>query len=798
MTYPIIKQFPAQKLSTSSKTDEWRRKCVDAGITLALYNTDSKIRDTKYSMRANYRLYDGILDQGDIEKTVNPWGLDSNTFPAEMQCYPIATSKINLLVGEESKRRFDWRVRVTNDDAVSEKERFIKDTVLQRLTDLAMTEGISQEEVQREVAEIERWRNYEAQDIRERLSTQILNHLWSEQKLKLVFNQGYKDALISGEEIYCADIVGGKPILRKVNPLNIYTLGLAGSPYIEDADVIVEDSYHSVGWVIDTYYDYLTPDMIDAMEKGTGMQPHGRPLIDYPNASTPYFPFSTDPDGLIDISYGNYGNATFDTEGNIRVTRVVWKSRRKIGVLTYLDPETGDELETVVDENYKINKSLGEKIKWVWINEWWEGTKIGKDIYIKMQPRPIQFRRMDNLSLCGSGYVGTIYNTNSGRAKSLMTMMKPYAYMYNKLAYRVDKAIAKYKGPMIEMDLAKKPGEWELDKWLYYGEEMGYLFIDSFTEGDKGKAMGKLAGDFNTTGKIYNPDLGNYIAQNLEMMKYIEDSLGNAVGITRQREGAIDNRETVGGIERSVTQSSHSTEELFLIHDFTKLRALETLLETAKYAYMNDSKVAQYIMESDLAQQIFTIDGELFNEADYGLVMTDSSMQTELKNALVQLAHAGIQAGNLNFSSFMDIYMTQSIADTRRKIERAELDNIQRQQQAEEATREHEQQMLQMEIENREDQQLHEIEKILVERETKLMVEEIKLNTDSGEEVVIEDKSEELALQERLKDKEIRSKEVIADKDRLAKERIAKMQDETKERIAKINAKAKPKVKPKK
>ena len=209
---------------------------------------------------------------------------------------------------------------------------------------------------------------------------------------------------------------------------------MAGSPYIEDADIIVEDAYHSVGWVIDTYYDYLTPEMIDSLEKGTGLMPHGRPLIDYPNTSIPYFPFGSDSDGLIDVTDTGYGNASFDTEGNVRVTRVVWKSRRKIGILTYLDPDSGDELETIVDENYKISKSLGEKIKWVWINEWWEGTKIGKDIYVKMQPRPIQFRRMDNLSICGSGYVGTIYNTNSGKAKSLMSMMKPYAYMYNKLA----------------------------------------------------------------------------------------------------------------------------------------------------------------------------------------------------------------------------------------------------------------------------------------------------------------------------------------------------------------------------
>ena len=88
-----------------------------------------------------------------------------------------------------------------------------------------------------------------------------------------------------------------------------------------------------------------------------------------------------------------------------------------------------------------------------------------------MQPRPVQFRRMDNLSICGSGYVGTVYNTNSNRSRSFMDKAKPYLYMYNVLMYRLEKAIAKYKGPMIELDLAKAPDGWDFDKWIYYGEE---------------------------------------------------------------------------------------------------------------------------------------------------------------------------------------------------------------------------------------------------------------------------------------------------------------------------------------
>ena len=227
--------------------------------------------------------------------------------------------------------------------------------------------------------------------------------------------------------------------------------------------------------------------------------------------------------------------------------------------------------------------------------------------------------------------------------------------------------------------------------------------------------------------------MGNYIIHTMELMKYIEQALGQSVGITPQREGAIDNRETVGGVERSVTQSSHATEEYFLVHDFTKLRALEALLETAKYAYRDDNKVAQYIMDTDLAQEIYSIDGGLFSEADYGLVMTDSSLHTDLRNAMIQLGQAGIQNDKLNFSSFMDIYMSQSIADTRRKIERYEQESLDRQQQTIEAQQQHEKDLQERELENREDIQSHEMEIETLKANTQIEIKLMELEAKGME-----------------------------------------------------------------
>ena len=750
------RNFPAQKKHISEKNDTWVKECVDAAINLTLYNPDVRLRNNKKNIRANYNLISGILDMTDVEETINPLGFDMKSFPSAFNHYPIINNKLNVLIGEEASMLFQWRLKVINDDAVSEKEQFIKQTIIDELMAIALADvpdDKKEEVAKQKSAELQKWAKYEAQDVRERIGTQILKHLFQEQKLKLKFNNGFKDWLIAGEEIYAVDVYGNKPVVRRCDPLSIWTVGMGNSPYIEDADIIVEDTYQPPGWIIDTYYDELKASDIDRIEKGMLLNNFkgGTDLISYPELDLAEGAFLGGGDGLFDMSPMSISGtgSLYDADGNIRVSIATWKSRRLIQVVESFD-ENGFKVREIYDELTKFPKELGLNIKKLWVNEWWSGTKIGKDIYVKAGPKPYQARSMDNLSISKSGYVGTIYNTSLSKARSLVDVMKPYNYAYDTIAYRMDKAMAKYQGPMIELDFAKMPEGWSPEKWMYIATESGYLYVDSFKEGTKATSKGILAGHFNTTGKVLNPEMGNYIRDLRDQMMFIQNELDTISGVTRQREGAIDNRETVGGVERSVTQSSHSTRELFFIHEQTKLRVLETLLDVAKGVYVDDNIILQYISDSDLAQEIYRIDGRLFREADYGIMCTDSSQYTDMKQTLIQLAHAGIQNGILNFSKFIDIYMSDDIASTRRKIEQYEEENIQRQQQTEEAQRKHEQEMLQMEIENREDVQAHQMEVETLKSNTQIELKLMELEAKSQETTPVEDNSldvEKIALE---------------------------------------------------
>ena len=791
-------QFPSQKLSKSKKTKEWAKRCVKAGEDLAIFRYEG-IRESYRNKLTNYNLANDILNTEDIEAVCNPMGIKEATFPAKMQNYPIANPKIDLLVGEERKRKFDWKVRVINDDAISQKEDTKKQQLFQLMAQKIQAESFDEQEAQKELQELQKFHLYEYQDLRERTGTQILNYLYQVNYLKEEFARGFEDALIVGEEIYCADIVSGEPILRKCNPLNIHTVRSGQSPLIEDSDIIVEDGYYSPGKVIDMFHEELTSEEITKIDQGTSTNESSNSMI---NIGT------KEPSIIVDgILEGDaMGLRTFgefwDYEGNIRVIRVVWRSFKKVGKLSYYDEE-GMPQEDLVSEDYKVNKAAGEKIKWMWINEWWEGTRIGESIFVKCQPRPLQFRTMANPSKCEPGYVGIAYNINSSKAKSLMDRMKPYQYLYNVFMYRTELAFAKSKGKIASLDLAQVPDNWDVDKWMYYAEVMGWAVKDSFKEAKKGAAQGKLAGQMQAQSPVLDLEMGNYIQQHIMMLGFLENQMGEIAGVSKQRQGQIENRELVGNVERSVTQSSHITEKWFALHNNVKIKALNVLLDTAKLAWRNEKdKRYQYVLD-DMSTMVLKFDGAEFRESDYGVMGTDTSSNAELLGVMKQLAHAGLQNDKINFSQLMDIYMTPSIASVRRKIETAEVEKQQQMQQQQEQAERMQQEQLKAAQQQQAAEQEFEMAKIDREYEYKMEIEKMKSGAKFIEKGIDLDRDgipdalevERMRNKENIKNKEIQSRENIENKKIAAQERKLNADRQLeKEKIKQINKDRKSKV----
>lgn len=684
--------LPPQQLPFSKKNKKWRASHLDWADSKTFFNY-SLVRKSVIHKKINYDLLNGKLHMSDLEMILNPEKLQAGFIPDRIQHYPIMNSKLNVLRGEESKRVFDFRVVVTNPNAITEIENNKKQELLQKLQEWVSNTSQSEEEASKELEKINDYYTYEWQDMREIRANALLNHYVKELNIPLMFNQGFMDAMAVGEEIYQCDIVGGEPTVEKLNPLKVRIFKSGYSNKIEDADMIVIEDYWSPGRVIDTYYDVLTKKDMEYIEK---LPDHvGQAATDsmdniddrYGFVNNQMISDEISTEGFFWDPLGGYDGINnsllpYDVAGNLRVLRVYWKSRRRIKKVRSYDPQTGEEVFNFYPETYVIDKDAGEEEQIFYINEAWEGTKIGTDIYVNMRPRVVQYNRLSNPSRCHFGIIGSIYNLNDNRPFSLVDMMKPYNYLYDAYHDRLNKLIARNWGSLLRLDFAKKPKGWDVEKWLYYAKTMGLAVEDSFNEGSIGAATGKIAGALNnaSTGVIATSD-GNQIQQYINLLEFIKMEMAEVSGITKQREGQVSNRETVGGVERATLQSSHITEWLFVVHEDVKKRVLECLLETAKIALKGRSKKFQYIL-SDNSMRIMEIDGDEFAEADYGLVVDNSNGMQELNSNLNTLAQAALQNSVLSFSTIMKLFGSNSLAEKQRLVEKDERNIQERQAQA--------------------------------------------------------------------------------------------------------------------
>ena len=734
MAYNAIGGFPPQQLSFSRKNKTWRKACIDFGDDRSLFHYHLTTKSV-VSMKINYDLLNGKIHMSDMKLLLNPYDLQASFIPENIQHYPVINSKLGVLKGEAIKRIFDFKVIVTNPNAVSEIEEEKNRLAVQKLQELIADTSQSEEEFQQELEKLSDYFQYEYQDKREIRANLLVNHYMKELEIDQLFNAGFTDACAVGQEAYLVDIVGGEPSIEKIDPMKMRILRSGYSNKIEDADMIVLEDYWSPGRIIDTYWDQLTKKDIEAIDNAPNNSNNS--YVDEMDNIDPRFGFVSNYtlDWTAGDEYSTYqlfdndldtSLLPYDLNGNVRVLRVFWKSRRKIKKVKSYDPETGEEQFNFYPETYHCKPELGEEEQVFWINEAWEGTKIGQDIYVNMRPRPIQYNRLSNPSRCHFGIIGSIYNVNGDQPFSLIDMMKPYAYLYDVMHDRLNKLLAKNMGKIVKMDFAKVPKGWDVDKWLYYIKVNNIAAENSFNEGETGRATGVLAAGLNNASSgVIDASLGNEIQQYVTLLDWITNKIGDISGISRQREGQVSNRETVGGVERATLQSSHITEWLFSTHDSVKKRTIECLLETAKIALKGRKKKFSYIL-SDGSRVIETIDGDEFAECDYGLVVDSSNGTQELNQKLEVLANAALQNQLLDFSSIMKLFTTTSTSEKQRMVESNEKRIREQQQQQQQQQLQLQQQQLQIQAQQEEAKRQMEYQMHQEKLENNILVATIK------------------------------------------------------------------------
>lgn len=471
--------FPQQKLPLKKKDEQWQHDCVNYIIGEGNV-VSGGMQKTRFSeLQTYYDLYNSIFDEKDFKRITNPFKV-SDGFPATPQDFNIIRPKVDLLIGEETKRPFNFRVVRTSQEATSDLMDQEKEMLIQYMMSAIMGRMSPEEQQQFQQQlqsgeimppeEIGKYMRRDYKDVIENTAYHSLMYIREKCGIDNEFIKGWKDGLIAGQEVYYVGVQNGDPYMERVNPVYFSFDQSPDLEFIEDASWCCRKMRLPVAEVYDRYHDKLSEKDLDKLNEMLT----GRPSNDLGEK---------DPvDNFNHIQMHIYDNPVFDqkTRHNINVWHCCWKSFKKIKYVTFQD-ENGDAQIEIVDEFYKpVGTEIG--IDEDWIVEVWEGYRAGSDLYFGIQPVAYQHISIDQPDSQKLPYCGAIYSNTNSKPRSLVSILKPLQYMYIVLWYRLELAIARDKGKVINMDITQIPKSMNItpDRWMHYLSSVGVNFINPY------------------------------------------------------------------------------------------------------------------------------------------------------------------------------------------------------------------------------------------------------------------------------------------------------------------------------
>lgn len=679
------KSFPAQKLPMSKKTQAWKEACVDYVVGAGDSGFGGNGRSRSDEMQTYYDLYNSIYNEKDLKYVTNPFKQDDG-FPAMAQDYNIIKPYVDQLLGEETKRPFNFYPQRTSDIAASELQDKAKEMLMDYIQ-ATIASKLSPEQAARyeqalatgEIQTPEAIAKYIQKDYKDIAETEAYHALqFLKRKLNLTheFFKGWKDALIGGEEIYYVGVINGEPYVERVNPMYFDYEHSLDLEFIDDASWCRRKMIMSATEIYDRFYDRMSERQLNELlelidqKPGAGNNPEIRKT-------------SMDYESIKLHKINSFTDNPFDID-HITVYHCCWKSFKKIGFVTLLNPETGEYEEFQVDEDYKVT-GTEYSVEWDWIIEVWEGYRIGDDMYIGIQPIEYQHISADNPNSQKLPYTGVVYNNTNSKPRSLVSMMKPLQYMYIVVWYRLELALSRDKGKVAVMDITQIPKSMNIDvnKWMHYLSALGVAFINPYDEGwdIPGREGGKPS-QFNQLSS-WDLTMSNVIAEYIQLMQKIEDMVAKLTGITPQRQGQVAASELVGNTNVAVNMSYHITEPWFWNHNQVKRRVLTMLLNTSKAAWKDSKRYLSYVLD-DATRAFIQLSDNFFYE-DMDIFVDDSTKNQQYIDQLKQLLQPAMQNGAslLDVAEIITLDNVSMIKNRLEEIEQKRIEQMQQQQQAE-------------------------------------------------------------------------------------------------------------------
>jgi len=693
--YAYLNVFPDQfKTEKQKKDDSWIKNTMDyfANQSYAMY-----VRNRE-TFAKNYDLMKGILRREDFyqEPEVRSFTdqlVSDADLPAYVKMYSIITTPVNELVGEISKRPDSFRVKAFDDDSQAQELQFKTDTLQSYVVGKVKQQVVQKAAIAGEDINQEQLEQLTFDQVKDQLDSYTsvaekwANHVLTAQKadfnLKEKSEEAFRDLLISARQFYHIYEDNSKLgyNIEVTNPRNTWYLTTPNKKYISDPTGRKQGAYAAgtvevmeLSEIIEAVPE-LTKEEIDHLR--TSLNDYG--LIDVRESNL------TNPNvtpGIDSITYDTYDPLVLQTRMIIEsemkenddglrdflgltnnvsafgykyvVVRAYWISKKKIGRLVYLD-ELGNEQSTLVDENYKNGMMPTQiSLEWGWVNQWYQGIKIGADIY-HVKPYTL-------LDYCP--IIGTVYEQKNTEAKSLVDLMKPFQVIYNVCMNQLYKLLEKEVGKVQLMSLRHIPipkdgdAQDALDVWEMEARNRGVVFVDDSPENLKAPSSFNQFTSLDLT-RTQEIQARYTLAQQMKIECW------ELIGMSKQRMGSVAASETATGTRTAMAQSYSQTEPLFVAHEYVMGQLYQAIVDAALYTESKKPQSTLSYITNEGESAFVQVNGTDLTLRDIQVFLTNRPEDTQMFNELRQLSQAVIQNGGTLYD-VIELYSTKSMREMKK------------------------------------------------------------------------------------------------------------------------------------
>jgi hypothetical protein len=782
---PLNASLPRQQLPLKKKLEEmdkygnskWMKDCLDSLEALGRYQFYQNL-----ALRDNYRIVSKEFDLKHYMDSSNYYDITSAVtqefeVPYHLKHYDIIGKAIMMLVGEYVKKPDIFFVRASDSESTNERVRvktqllqsYMQQEIQKEITRKLVEMGLDpdrkefkdeqeaqqyQEEIKQKYKEltpegIEKYMKYDYRTSAEHWGQAVLSNDRIRFNFKELEKVEFTDMLIADRCFSHMYLTPTGYNLEYWNPINTFFHQSPEVRYVEEGDYAGRVFYMNKSQAIDRFgwrmqeeqIRMLYPkDMTDRAGNVYGeffnaTQFPFPAYRDYANVTTSlgYDPFNNTPVGNLpaltteDLNTG-FPNYQFATGDLVQITEGYWRSQRRIGFLKTTDPETGEPISTMVDDNFVPSQFGIEELKntsvakgldtqpdntvlWTWVTHIWQGCKINANfsqsvedrdrnaIYFDIKPCDFQFKGdytpfQPKLPICGG-----VFNNRNAKSNSLVDLMKPYQIAYNafmNLAYGIAQ---RNNGKFFIMDARVLSnfkdwgGEQAAQKAMTIAKELGWLPIDPSSSNLAG------GGQFNQFA-VHDLDESDKVSRLIQLAVTFEEQGFKQIGITPQRQGQVQASETATGVTASINNSYSVTEPYFENFYNYKRRKLKMLLDLAQYVASKEKDIILTYTTSDLGNAFIKTTGTEVMLRDLGVNVDNSQDAIQDLEFAKKIALQNNTTG-LPMSALISMISLKSPKDIQKALEDAE-DKLNQQKQAEQ---QHQQEMQQEQIKAAKEQQ---------------------------------------------------------------------------------------------